>query len=193
MQLNLALKSANAPQAPFKSEIWTIPVEEQDGQLKAGTAEKFLKDEFNDIEPAFSPDGRWLAYTSDESGKNEVYVRPFPPEASAQRGKASISNQGGGSPRWSPPPSHDLLYRAADGSVMVVTFRVKGDTFVPDKPRMWGPARVNGAFDLSPDGKRLVVVVSPPGLAPTGRAPEHEVVFLQNFFDELRRRAPLSK
>jgi Tol biopolymer transport system component len=63
-------------------QIWTVPLEEQGGRLKAGKPEQFLKSSFDDYNPSFSPDGRWLAYQSIESGKNEVYVRAFPPPAS---------------------------------------------------------------------------------------------------------------
>jgi len=61
------------------AQIWTVPVENQGGLLKAGTPEQFLKSSFTEQEPIFSPDGRWLAYSSTESGKNEVYVRDLPP------------------------------------------------------------------------------------------------------------------
>ena len=60
------------------SQLWTVPLDEQGGQLKAGTPEPFLKSTFSDLQPSFSPDGRWLAYHSDESGRREVYVRAFP-------------------------------------------------------------------------------------------------------------------
>ena len=72
-----------------RAQIWTVPVEEQGGQLKAGKPEQFLKSGFGDFAPSFSPDGRWLAYHSDESGKNEVYVRPFPspPPGKAESGR----------------------------------------------------------------------------------------------------------
>ena len=76
-------------------QIWTVPLEDQGGQLKAGKPEQFLKSGFADFAPAFSPDGRWLAYHSNESGKNEVYVRAFPPPSSGQGGKWQISNSGG--------------------------------------------------------------------------------------------------
>ena len=78
-----------------------MPLEDQGGQLKAGTPEPFLKSTFNDLGPSFSPDGRWLAYTSDESERREVYVRAFPPPSSGQGGKWQVSNYGGEGPRWS--------------------------------------------------------------------------------------------
>ena len=140
----------------------------------------------------FSPDGRWLAYHSNESGKNEVYVRAFPPPSSSapggQGGQWVISNTGGQDPVWS-PNGRDLLYRGGD-QIMAVGYTAKGDTFVPDKPRVW-LAKLGGTqWDLHPDGKR-VGVVTPMAAAEAPKA-EHEVVFLENFFDELRRRAPLA-
>jgi len=68
--------------ATRNGQIWTVPLEEQGGRLKAGKPEQFLKTSFNDVYAVFSPDGRWLAYRSNESGKNEVYVRAFPPPSS---------------------------------------------------------------------------------------------------------------
>src|SRR3974377_164651 len=90
-----------------RRNFWTVPLEDQAGQLKAGNPEQFLKSGFNDANPAFSPDGRWLAYQSDESGQNEVYVRAFPAPSTGQGGKWQISNTGGTVPLWS-QTAHDL-------------------------------------------------------------------------------------
>ena len=168
-----------------------VPVEEQGGQLKAGQPEPFLKSQSNDTNPVFSPDGHWLAYQSNESGRMEVYVRAFPPPASRQGGKWQISNSGGGLPIWS-PNGRELLYlnRSAD-QMMSVSYTVKGDAFQADKPRVW-IAKVGGtSMTLSPDGKRLAVLT--PVASPEAPRQEHEVTILFNFFDELRRRVPLGK
>jgi Tol biopolymer transport system component len=171
-------------------KIWITPLEDSGGQLRAaGQPEQFLKDQFDDREPAFSPDGRWLAYGSDESGKNEVYVRPLPLLTSGEGAKVPISNNGGRAPRWS-PNGRDLLYQSRD-QIMAVSYTVNGDSFRAEKPRVW-LAKVDGTFsDLSPDGKRVLVVMSP--AAAEALKPDHEVTFLFNFFDELRRRAPTGK
>ena len=173
-----------------QSQIWTVPVQDQDGQLKAGTPELFLKDGSTERAPSFSPDGRWLAYHSNESGTNEVYVRAFPLPSSGQSGRWQISNNGGTSPRWS-RIGHGLVYRSGD-QIMAAAYTANGDTFVAEKPRVW-IAKLGGTalWDLALDGKR-VAVVSSAGSAESPRQ-EHEVVFLQNFFDELRRRVPLGK
>jgi Tol biopolymer transport system component len=169
------------------SQIWTVPIEDTGGQWKAGTPERFLTTKFADVDPMFSPDGHWLAYMSNESGKNEVYVRTFPQPASGQGGKWVISTTGGQNPVWS-RNGRELLYQAGD-QIMSVSYTTKGDSFVPDKPRVW-LAKLGGTqWDLAPDGKRIAVVT--PMSTPETPKADHEVVFLQNFFDELRRRAPL--
>jgi serine/threonine-protein kinase len=173
-----------------RGQIWTVPLEEQVGQLKAGKPQQFLKSSFNDRWPSFSPDGRWLAYGSDESGKYEVYVRAVLPSSRAG-GKWQVSNNGGSSPKWS-RNGHELLYRSGI-QVMSVSYTVNGDTFVAGKPRVWIEklGTVVSGWDLAPDGKR-VLVLSQAESAEQPK-PEHEVVFLANFFDDLRRRAPMGK
>jgi len=77
-------------------QIWTLPVADHDGHLEAGLPEPFLTTDYSDQSPSFSPDGRWLAYESNESGKSEVYVRAFPPPSPCGRR---------GKPRREPPES----------------------------------------------------------------------------------------
>jgi serine/threonine-protein kinase len=171
-----------------------VPLEDRGGQLKAGKPEQFLKSNFDDEDPAFSSDGKWLAYHSDESGKYEVYVRAFPPPSSGQGGKWQISNGSGQLPRWS-RTGHELLYQSGD-QIMAVSYTVKGDTFMAEEPRVWiaelgAGARDDESWDLSLDGKRLLVVK--PVESAGSPKQEHEIVMLQNFFDKLRRRVPPAK
>ena len=173
-----------------RTQIWTLPIDQRGGQLQVGKPELFPLTQVFPLGPVFSPDGRWLAYEAGEPGSREVYVRAFPPPASGQGGQWQISNSGGQLPVWS-RDGHELLYQSGD-RIMAVSYTVKGDVFVPDKPRLW----VSGlggltSFDLAPDGKRLAV------LAPvvTAEAPkaDHEVGLLLNFFDEVRRRVPVGQ
>jgi serine/threonine protein kinase/Tol biopolymer transport system component len=169
--------------------IWTVSIEDDGNQLRAGKPEPFLQTQSTEDNPMFSPDGRWLAFQSDESGTNEVNVRAFPAPASGHGSKLQISNGGGTRPIWS-RNGRELLYRAGD-QIMAVNYTVKGDSFVADKPRLW--AKLEGAidFDLAPDGKRLVVLT--PVEKPGAPRADHTVVFLQNFFDELRRLVPVGQ
>jgi len=173
-----------------REQIWTIPLEEQAGQWKAGKPEPFFKTGFDDLRPSFSPDGHWLAYDSDESGKYEVYVRAFPLSA-GPGGKWQISNSGGVSPQWS-PNGHDLFYRSGL-QIMAVSYKVEGGTFAAGKPRVWiaKMGKAESGWDLAPDGKRILALT--PGKSVEGAKPEHDVVFLLNFFDNLRQRAPWGK
>ncbi len=171
-------------------QLMTIPVEDRGGQFKAGKPELFLKNQFDNYAPVFSPDGRWLAYVSNESGQYEIYVRPFPLSASAQNVRWPISNSGGDLPVWS-RAKQELLYQSGD-QIRAVSYSVRGDSFVPDKPRVW-LSKLGGAtnFDLAPDGKHLAVEIPVPSGAPP--KPDHEATFVFNFADELRRRFTVGK
>ena len=136
----------------------------------------------------FSPDGRWLAYSSDESGQQHIYVRPFP----GPGGVHQISSEPGAYPSWS-RTRPELFFRAtASQQIMVVSYTTAGDAFRADKPRVWSPTRAPARprlrpYALHPDGKR-VAIASGGVLRNTGEP--DKVVFVFNFFDELRRLAP---
>ena len=169
-----------------KFQLWTIPIDQQGGQVRAGTREQFLRSESIDVTPEFSPDGKWLAYESYQPNGSQIFVRP----SSGQGGQWVVStSQQATWPVWS-RTGRDLLYVSSENQVMAVSYTAKGDTFVADKPRVWLAKFAQTEFDVSPDGKSLVAIVPASSAAPQV---EHEVVFLQNFFDELRRRAPQSR
>jgi serine/threonine-protein kinase len=177
-------------QSDVTPQIWSVPIEADSGGLKAGKPDRFLTTKYTDMDGSFSPDGRWLAYASDESGRFEVYVRAFAASGSAGGGRWLISNSGGLSPAWS-PNGREVLYRAGD-QIMTAGYTVSGDSFVAERPRVWAAnARGAGGFDLTPDGKRVAMFVP---LA-TKDAPQREntVVVVLNFFDELRRRVPIGQ
>ena len=167
-------------------QLWILPISQEGAVLRAGMPEQFLKSTATDVMPQFSPDGKWLAYRSNVSGADQIYVRP----ASGQGGQWIVSTQAATAPLWS-RNGQDLLYATADGPVMAVHYLAKGDTFVADKPRVWMTKYTGGAHDVSSDGKRLAAIV--PEHAAAVPQVEHEVVFLQNFFDELRRKVPAGK
>ena len=174
------------------SDIFTAPLEGDSGHPRLGKPELFLGTPFVELQPAFSPDGRWIAYTSAESGSYEVYVRSFP-GGIAGSGKWLVSTGGGYGPVWS-RSGRELLYETLDDRIMSVSYTASGDSFVPGKPRLWmetpvypGNVGMVGSYDLAPDGKRIAALLSE---APAGQAPTMHLTFLLNFFDELRRRVP---
>jgi serine/threonine-protein kinase len=113
-------------------DIWMLPVEHAESDRpRAGKPQPFLVTPFNEESPMFSPDGRWLAYQSDESGHDEIYVRPFP----GPGGKWQVSAGGGDSPVWS-KKRLELFYRSSEG-MMVVSYSANRGAFVASKPRLW--------------------------------------------------------
>jgi serine/threonine protein kinase/Tol biopolymer transport system component len=168
-------------------DLWTVPLESDSAGLRAGKPEAFLQTPADERTPSFSPDGRWLAYVSDESGTFQVYVRAFPDKG----GKWQISNSGGWLPIWS-RNGHELFFEALDNHIMVAPYAVKSDIFVADKPRVWSEKQIVGLtltsrnVDLAPDGKRVVALM--PVEATEGQKAQNHVVFFENFFDEVRRR-----
>jgi Tol biopolymer transport system component len=172
--------------------LWTVPLESNSAGLRAGQPEVFLQTPADERAPSFSADGRWMAYSSDESGTFQVYVRAFPDKG----GKWQISNSGGTYPMWS-RNGHELFFEALDNHVMVAAYAVKGDSFVADKPRVWSGKQVGGIanaarnIDLAPDGKRIVALM--PVETAEGQKAQNQVTFLMNFFDEVRRRTATQK
>jgi len=155
---------------------------------RPGQPTVFLNSPFHEIEAMFSPDGRWLAYASNESGRYEIYVRPFP----GPGGKWQISADGGVTPTWS-RAARELVYGTPTGQIMVAAYVVEGDSFRAERPRLWPAgryvARGSRMFDLHPDGTR--VAFAPVPLSPAVK--QDKLTFLFNFFDELRRIAPVAK
>ena len=115
-----------------------------------------VADAFNSSSPALSPDGRWMAYVSDESGRNEVYVRPFP----GPGGRWQISSGGGTEPRWS-PTGREIFFRS--GTAMMAVPVQAGATFVPGDARQlfqgsYATDLNYPDYDVSRDGRSFLMV-----------------------------------
>jgi serine/threonine-protein kinase len=168
------------------ADIRTIPVDTSSGGLRAGEPQIFVKTAILNTWASLSQDGRWLAYADAQAGVYEVHVRAFPDKGT----DVQVSNAGGVMPMWS-HNGHELFYRTEDQRIMVVNYTVRGDSFVPEKPRVWFRKQLASIglaanLDLAPDGKRFIVLMP----AETGvprLAPGH-VMLEVNFFDEVRRR-----
>jgi serine/threonine-protein kinase len=174
--------------------LWIVPVDGSSGQLRSvGTPKLFLKTSSSVAFPAFSPDGRWLAYSSTENGTYEISVTDFPDNRSPYQ----VSNGGGIIPVWS-DNGHELFYRTLSGceNIMVVAYTTNGGVFKTETPKVWSQQRLANTglapnFDVAPDGKRSVVLTPATGSEPP-EAQSH-VTLVINFFDEVRRRAPVGK
>jgi serine/threonine-protein kinase len=134
-----------------KQEIWRVG-------LDSGAAPvQVLANSFNNGAPSLSPDGRWLAYTSDESGRSEVYVRSYP----GQGGRWQVSLEGGSEPIWS-PKGGEIFYRIND-DMMVATVRTGAAVEITGRSRLFKSSyQLAGFYDqdygVSPDGRQFVML-----------------------------------
>jgi eukaryotic-like serine/threonine-protein kinase len=149
----------------------------------------FLQTKFDELQPKFSPDGRWIAYTSNESGQFEVYVQPFP----GPGGKWQVSTDGGGNPIWG-RNGRELFYLSLNKimSVSVTTqpsFSASVPRSVADIPSgLLLSALANSFYDVSPDDQRFLFVK-----ANTENGPPGEVRVVLNWTEELKQLASSGK
>jgi serine/threonine protein kinase/Tol biopolymer transport system component len=149
-------------------------------------------DKFNSVQPKISPDGRWIAYGSDESGKMEVYVRPFP---EVNKGRWQISISGGSAPLWS-PNGRELFYLTNENAVMATPVETT-PSFSPGTPKIlfqsnYSPSNASSGtpWDISPDGKRFLMIKLPGTVAPGSGGPL-KINIVLNWFEELKQRVPV--
>ena len=155
-------------------DIWILPLE---GDRKP---QVFLETPSNETGPVFSPDGRWLAYWSNESGRQEIYVQPFPSTGA----KWQISTEGGEEAAWA--RSGELFYR--NGDKMMAVDITTDPTFTAGTPKLlfegvyfsYGP---RAEYDVTPDGQKFLMIK-------TGEEQVTELNVIQNWFEELRRLVP---
>ena len=165
-------------------DVWLIPV-------AGGEARPWLNGPFEECNPRFSPDGRWLAYSSDESGHFEVYVV----RARERDGKVQVSVGGGDRALWT-AGGREIVYRSGDGQVMSVRFSsgphgpARVGRPVPLFPDVYGAATgrtSHSDYDVHPDGTRFVMVGSREDEATA------ELKVVVNWSEELRRLSPASR
>jgi serine/threonine-protein kinase len=162
-------------------DIWVM-------RMSDHKAQPFIRTPFNESCPQFSPDGHWMAYVSNESAHNEIYVQPYP----GPGGKWQISTEGGTEPAWN-RNGRELFYRS--GNKMMAVDVATQPTFAGGKPRVLfeGPYVPNPAtfpnYDVSPDGQRFLMLkpVEQTETAPT------QINVVLNWFEELKQKVPTGK
>src|SRR5262249_48801019 len=140
------------PQTGF--DLWVLPIS---GDKKPFP---FLKTPFDERNGQFSPDGKWIAYQSNESGRFEIYVQPFP----GPGGKLQVSNNGGAQPRWN-KNGKEIFYVSLDSKMMVASVKSSSDgQLLTAIPAVLFPARIAAAaafnkqqYAVSADGQRFLI------------------------------------
>ena len=169
--------------ARTKYHLWILPTA-SDG-TPSGAPTPFTDSVFNESQGQFSPDGQWIAYASDESGRSEIYVQPFPaPTGGGSRNQ--VSSSGGREPRWR---DGELFYVSPDGKLMAVRV-TQGPTFTADIPHALfqepAPYLSNNLplfhWDAAPDGQRFLFETRKPLSEP--------LTVVLNWQQELKRRVP---
>jgi serine/threonine-protein kinase len=173
-----------SPETGF--DLWTASILRSDKGPSLGRPEPFLRSRAFEVYPSFSPDGRWMAYASNESGTWEIYARRFPDDGT----KVRVSTAGGVVPCWS-PNGRELLYRTDANQVMVVSYKTAGESFAPSEAQPWSRQTLadtgvlpNFAVDAS--GERILALMP---TAPRNPQSANHVTVILNFDEEVRRRA----
>ena len=163
--------------AETRNDLWVLPLQ---GERKA---KPIVRTPFEERGAAFSPDGRWVAYSSNESGAWQVRVQPY----AAPGGKAQVSTDGGTEAVWA-RDGRELFYR--NGNKMMVVAVEAGNSFVAGKPRLlfegryaMGPVPGFTNYDVSRDGQRFLMIKSEQAAAPT------QLNVVLNWFEDVKRRA----
>jgi serine/threonine-protein kinase len=170
-------------------------------QPRPASVTPLIHSSFAENNAEISPDGKWIAYQSNESGRNEVYVRPFP---YVEGGKTLVSNKGGTRPVWA-RDGRELFYLMGASPDRVSLVRVPlqpGRTFSAGTPAVLfegayfaslSPAARGRTYDVMPDGRRFVMVKDVTASPAGAPEPAEPFVAILNWFDELRRVAPPGK
>ena len=151
-----------------------------------GSVTPFLDSPWSTVGGQLSPDGRAVAYVSDETGRDEVYVRPFGREGAA----APVSTDGGTAPRWS-PDGREVFYRRGDAFLAASVTSAGGTLTASDSQKLFevraapGRTTIQAGYSMSPDGRRFLVHLLDPRAVPT------RINVVLNWFDELEAKVPV--
>jgi serine/threonine-protein kinase len=174
--------------SPLQTDVGMM-IMEGDREVK-----ELLQEKHYESQPQISPDGQYVAYVSDESGKEEIYVRSFP---NVNGGRWQVSSNGGHSPLWS-PDGHELFYRSGDATMAVEV--ETGPVFKRGNPEIL----FQGAYlsdtsllftmtpwDIHPDGKKFLMIKPPMGSGQGETPGLTKTIIVLNWFEELKQRVPV--
>jgi serine/threonine-protein kinase len=165
------------------SDLYLVSLADGLGRGTARDARPLIATRFNEQNAEISPDGAWLAYQSDMSGRNEIYVQPFP---DVEQGRFPISTGGGTIPLWA-RSGRELFYFAPDGKLMAVPVQLghafsRGNATIAVDRAYFQSIGQGRNYDVSPDGTRFLMIKD----AVASSAPA-QLVVVQHFSDELKR------
>ena len=168
--------------APATSDLMLMPLQ------PPRNSRPLFQTMFLERNAEISPDGQWLAYETGETGRAEIYVRPFP---DVNAGRWQISTAGGATPLWSRDGS-ELFFKSPDGTLMGT--RVERAQYMAQ----WGyynafsramhHVEARRTFDISPDGRRFLMIKNT--ASGDSARPENQIVMIQNWHEELKRLVP---
>jgi serine/threonine-protein kinase len=173
-----------------QNDIWILDMNTADRR-----AVPVVQTPAGEQDPAFSPDGKWLAYSSNESGRNEVYVQPYPGPGA----RVVVSPDGGVAPAWRGDGA-ELYYHTVPGvkgtTMLAVSITVTGPKLIAGTPRTLFAVRQialsvgTTGYDVTPDGQRFLMVqfLGDPPQRP--QRPPSQMVLVENWLDEVARRVP---
>ena len=162
-----------------QDDIWILPLDDD------RKPQPFLRTPYREYNPMLSPDNRWLAYASNETGDMQIYLLEYP-----DRGrKIPVSTEGGKAPVWSPDGRE--LYYTSGSTLMVAQITPEPDFAIGTPKRLFeGSYNMGGnlghGYDVSLDGKRFLMIKK-------SEDPEMQLIHVQNWFEELKRLAPPEK
>lgn len=156
----------------------------------SGHVSPLVQTRFNEGHGEISPDGKWLAYQSNESGQDQVYVQPFPDVGS---GRWQVSPAGGGKPLWA-RNGRELFYLDGTGALVAVPVQTQ-PVFTAGNPAKLFDARYLSirparSYDVTPDGQRFLFIENAPVADSSGAPAAPTLVIVQNWTEELKRLVP---
>ncbi len=168
-------------------DIWLVPLSGEGETLCAGEPKPFLSSTADEINPSFSPDGKWLVYSSTQSGTFNIYVRPV----SGAETSWQVSTQEGFLPEWSPNGKQIIFHSLQNDRLLAASYSINADVFVPGDVTPFAgtvafpPDGSNTIYAFDPTGNRLAAVLETNDEPGIRRRPNY--ILILNFFEEIKR------